>query len=331
MMADSNVVISQDISEKDMRDAFFDYLYDLAAKDKSLIFLTADMGALSLERFRNNLGSQYINVGVAEQNLVSVASGLALGGKKVFIYAIAPFITQRCYEQIKIDICGMRLPVTIIGSGPGISYSSDGPTHHATDDIAIMRNMPYINILNPSDSMSSEAAAGFAYESSDPIYIRLDKGRFPALYKRDITFQDGLAVLKRGQDLTIISTGIMVHKAFEIAEELAMYSIDTAIVDAYRIKPLNDEMMTDIISRTKRIITLEEHSITGGLGSAVCELMADKGISKPVKRFGIRNVQSAGYGDRDWMHEYYGLDVRSVCREIINWLRDCLCTKIKKY
>ena len=109
-----------------------------------------------------------------------------------------------------------------------------------------------------------------------------------------------------------------------------MYSIDTAIVDAYRIKPLNDEMMTDIISRTKRIITLEEHSITGGLGSAVCELMADKGISKPVKRFGIRNVQSAGYGDRDWMHEYYGLDVRSVCREVINWL-EIRMYKNKKY
>jgi transketolase len=184
-----------------------------------------------------------------------------------------------------------------------------------------MRNMPYMNILNPSDSVLSEAAAGLAYESSDPIYIRLDKGRLPVLYKRDITFQEGLAALKPGQDLTIISTGIMVHKAFQLAEELADLSIHAAIVDIYRIKPLNEEMMTDIINRSNRIITIEEHSITGGLGSVVCELMADKGISKPVKRFGIRNMQSAGYGDRDWMHEYYGLDVHSVCREVINWYK----------
>ncbi len=319
MMTDSHPVISQDISEKDIRDAFFDHLYDLAAKDKNLVFLTADMGALSLERFRNDLGSQYINVGIAEQNLVSIASGLALGGKKVFIYAIAPFITQRCYEQIRIDICGMRLPVAIIGSGPGISYSSDGPSHHATDDIAIMRNMPYINILNPSDTVLSEAAAVMAYDSGDPIYIRLDKGRLPVLYKRGITFHEGLAVLKPGQDLTIISTGIMVHKAFQLAEELADLSIHAAIVDVYRIKPLNEEIMTDIINRSNKIITFEEHSITGGIGSSVCELMADRGISKPVKRFGIRQVYCAGYGDRDWMHEYYGLDVRSVCREVINW------------
>ncbi|OHE57937.1 MAG: hypothetical protein A2Z47_00765 [Thermodesulfovibrio sp. RBG_19FT_COMBO_42_12] len=331
MMTDSHPVISQDISEKDIRDAFFDHLYDLAAKDKNLIFLTADMGALSLERFRNDLGSQYINAGIAEQNLVSVASGLALGGKKVFIYAIAPFITQRCYEQIKIDICGMRLPVTIIGSGPGISYGSDGPTHHAIDDIAIMRNMPYINILNPSDSVLSEAAAGFAYESNDPIYIRLDKGRPPVLYERDITFHDGLSVLKQGQDLTIITTGIMVHKAFEIVGELARYSIDAAIVDAYRIKPLNDVMMTDIISRSEKIITIEEHSVTGGLGSAVCDLMADRGILKPIKRIGIRHVNCTGYGSREWLHEYYGLDSRSICKEVISWLGDFLCTKIKKY
>ena len=150
------------LSDIDIRDAFFDELYEIAKEDKEVLFLTADMGALSLEKFKRDLPSQYINVGIAEQNMISVAAGLTLGGKKVFVYAIAPFITQRCYEQIKIDLACMRLSVTIIGAGAGIAYNSDGFTHHATQDIAIMRALPGMIILNPADSVTAAA------ESSAP-------------------------------------------------------------------------------------------------------------------------------------------------------------------
>ena len=166
----------------DIRDAFFDELYAIAVEDGNVMFLTADMGAFSLAKFKEDLPEQYINVGVAEQILVSVAAGLALGGKRVFIYAMAAFITQRCYEQIKIDLCQMRLPVTIIGSGPGLTYGSEGPTHHAVNDIAIMKVLPEMMIITPRDPEEAKEAARIAYDNQTPVYIRLAKGKLPAVY-----------------------------------------------------------------------------------------------------------------------------------------------------
>jgi len=309
------------ISNTDIRDAFFDEVYEIASKDPNVMFLTADMGALSLNRFKKDLSHQYINVGVAEQNLVSIAAGLALGGKKVFIYSIAPFVTQRCYEQIKVDLCCMRLPVTIIGSGPGITYSSDGPTHHAIQDLSIMRALPEMTILNPSDSVMATAAARIAYKSYGPVYVRIDKGKLPLLYDDTEEFSDGLAVLKTGRDLMIITTGVMVHQAFKITDDLAKNSIDAGIIDIYRIKPINKELLLAFIEQSNRIITVEEHSIIGGIGSAISEILIDNGKAIPVKRIAIQDKNCVGYGDRDWMHSFYKLDVNSITQTILNWLQ----------
>ena len=209
------------ISNKDIRDAFFDRLYDIAGEDKNVIFLTADMGAFSLVKFKKDLPKQFINVGVAEQNMVSIAAGLTLTGKKVFIYTIIPFATLRCYEQIKIDICAMNLGVTIVGIGAGLSYGSDGPTHHGTSDIAVMRTLPEITILNPSDSVAAEKCAEIAYKSNAPVYIRLDRGKLPLIYEQNKSdFSDGISEVKEGDDLTIISSGVMVQQAVKAAEKL---------------------------------------------------------------------------------------------------------------
>ncbi len=161
----------------DMRDAFFDELYNIACKDKQGMLLIADMSSHSIEMFRKNLPNQFINMGISEQNTISVAAGLALNGKKVFLYSIIPFITMRCYEQMKLDICCMNLPVTIIGVGSGFSYAGDGPTHYAVQDIALMRILPNIKILNPSDSFLAKKCANFSYESNIPVYVRIDKDR----------------------------------------------------------------------------------------------------------------------------------------------------------
>lgn len=307
------------ISDIDIRDAFFDEVHRLASVDRNVVFMTADMGAFSLERFKAELPRQYINTGVAEQNMVSIAAGLALSGKKVFVYTIAPFVTQRCYEQIKVDICGMSLPVTIIGVGGGITYSSDGPTHHAVQDIAIMRALPGMTILSPADSTTSMAAARIAYQSGSPVYVRIDKGNLPLLYESNTDFSTGLAQVKKGRDVTIVATGIMVPRAFEAAEELAGHSIEAGIIDVYRLKPLNEALLLSLLNQSKRVVTLEEHSIIGGLGSAVCELLSDSGKSLPVKRLAISETNCPGYGDRDWMHKFYGLDVAGVAGKIVNW------------
>ena len=170
-----------EMSNIDIRDAFFDEIYDIASRDRDVIFITADTDAFSLRRYKKDFPDQFINVGVAEQNMVAVSAGLALSGKKVFIYAIIPFITIRCCEHIKVNICSMNLPVAIIGAGAGLSFGNDGPTHHAMQDIAVMRILPEITILNPCDGPSAAACARIAYESNTPVYVRIDKGEFPAL------------------------------------------------------------------------------------------------------------------------------------------------------
>lgn len=251
--------------------------------------------------------------------MVSVAAGLALGGKKVFIYAIAPFITQRCYEQIKIDLCCMRLPVTVIGVGAGIAYNSDGPTHHATQDIAVMRALEGITIINPSDPVTSASAASLSYKENNPVYIRIDKGKWPFLYDEKQDFADGLALLRQGGDILIVSTGLTVHRALKVAEELSMHSIDAGVLDMYRIKPVNVELLLGVIGQSKQVVTLEEHSVAGGIGSIISEILTDKGAALPLKRIGISEKTCSGYGDRDWMHSFYGLDVDGITEQILNW------------
>lgn len=306
----------------DIRDAFFDQLYDIASKDKNVIFMTADMGALSLEKFKKDLPGQYINVGISEQNLISVAAGLALTDKKVFAYAITPFITQRCYEQIRVDLCVMNLPVTIIGSGPGLTYGSDGSTHHAIEDIAIMRALPDLTILSPCDAVSASTSAKFSYNSSKPVYVRLDKGKLPAVYKETDDFSAGIFLLRAGEDVAIITTGVMAHSALVIAEKLQENSISASVLDIFKIKPINELMLLDKIGNVKMIVTLEEHLIDGGIGSIITEIITEKGLSLPIKRIGITHKKLERYGDRKWMHEFYGLDAAAVKSAIFCWF-DC--------
>jgi transketolase len=303
----------------DIRDAFFDELYEIARWDRKVVFLTADMGALSLERFRQDFPDRFINVGVAEQNLVSVAAGLALAGKKAFIYAIIPFVTLRCLEQIKVDLCVMKLPVIIVGSGAGFTYSSDGPTHHAIEDVSIMRALPGITIYNPSDQVTAKAAALSASQCIGPVYIRLDKGSFPALYQPDDNLSSGLAHLRTGTKLLIIATGCMTHVALQEAEELRKSGITPGLVDLFRLKPIGEELV-EIAQRYERVVTLEEHTLPGGLGGAVVELFADKGLRIPVKRLGISDFYPACYGDREQMrketslhHDYLKKEMATFC------------------
>lgn len=307
-------------SDIDIRDAFFDELYTIASNDSNVIFLTADMGALSLEKFKINLKSQYINVGVAEQNIVNIATGLSLGGKKVFIYGIAPFVTMRCYEQIKVNLSGMHLPVTIIGAGPGITYSSDGPTHHAIQDISIMRTLPDMVIFNPSDSAMSSRMALMSYECNYPVYVRIDKGKLPNLYSQNEKFTDGISIIRGGKDLLIIATGLMVHKGLQVAEKLNMQCIDAAVMDLYRIKPINLALLLQYINQYSRIVTLEEHSVIGGIGSIVSEVLTDFSKVAALKRCALEDRYCDRYGDRDWMHAQYGLDDRTLVRNILEWL-----------
>lgn len=303
-----------------MRDAFFDRLYDIAKADPKVILLTADMGAHSLKRFKNDLPKQFINMGIAEQNMVSVGAGLTLGGKKVFLYTIIPFATLRCYEQIKVDLCCMNLPVTIIGVGPGLSYASDGPTHHATQDIAVMRALPEITILNPCDPFMTAAFADLSYRAKGPVYLRIDKGKVPAIYNHgENDFSDGLSQLLAGSRVLIIATGTMVQTALSAARELNNHSILAGVVDLYRIKPLNKNMLLDIIGDYRSVVTLEENSIIGGIGSAVAEILSDYGCSVALKRIAIDDTHCFELGSQESLRAFYNLDRDSIVKKIIQY------------
>ncbi|MBN1359575.1 MAG: hypothetical protein JW993_03235 [Sedimentisphaerales bacterium] len=302
------------------RDACFEELFDIASRDRDVILLTADTGAFAFKRFRKELPGQFFNVGIAEQNAMSVAAGLVLGGKRVFVFGISNFVTLRCFEQLKLDICCMDLPVTVIGMGTGYVYPKDGPTHHMTDVLSLVRTLPGLEIWSPSDYSIIAAAVRSAYRSTGPTYIYMDKGPFDSMYAPDADFSEGLALLRAGRDVTLVATGIMVPQAMRVAEQLSEGGIDAAVVDLYRLKPLNVPRLRGLLAASRRVVTMEENTIIGGLGSLVCEVVAEEGLLTRVKRIGMRDTYHCEIGDRESMRALDGIDLNSATETICQWL-----------
>jgi len=304
-----------------MRDAFLDELYNIAREDRRVILISNDFGAPSLDKFREDCASQFIHIGIAEQNMVNVATGLALAGKIVYMYSIAPFLPLRCYEQLRVHLAFKRYHITGVVVGAGYSYDLSGPTHHALEDIAVMNALPGMTILNASDSVMGAAFARMTYENPGPKYVRFDREIFPPIYNgQKDAFSDGLTILKKGHDLTIIATGIMVHQAFKVADELARHSIDAGIIDLYRIKPLNKELLLSTIPESRRILTMEENFINGGIGSIISALVADRGENIKLRRFGVPDEYFSQGGGREQLHLLCGLDVASITKTTLSWL-----------
>jgi transketolase len=212
----------------------------------------------------------------------------------------------------------MNLPVTIIGVGPGFSFGFDGPTHHGTQDVAIMRSLPEITIYNLSDITLAIACAQMAYESNGPVYVRLDKGKFPVFANEDKDFSEGFRTLKPLRETNIVSTGFMTCQALALAEELEKRSIDVGVVDLYRLKPISSSILSKVIDHSKEIVTIEESSIVGGLGSIMCELLGDHHRNIPVWRIAARDHQFLDYGSREWFHTINGLDVPNLVEWFLN-------------
>ncbi len=311
------------ISEIDMRDAFFDEVLRLARADRDLVFLTADMGAFSLEAFKRDLPAQFCNAGIAEQNLVSVAAGLALGGKKPFIYSIIPFVTLRCLEQIKVDLCSMNLPVVVVGVGSGLTYGADGPTHHATHDVAVMRVLPELTLFNPSDAVQTRWCAGAAYRAAGPVYVRVERGRLPEIHPEGTDFSRGVVRARAGADVTIVATGYTVHQALLAADRLAESGIDAGVVDLFRVRPAPVGELETILGESRRVVTYEENSLTGGIGSLVAEVMAEMGMARPFRRVAVPDAHCFLTMEREAMHRELGLDAASAAAALRDWIKEC--------
>lgn len=304
-----------------MRDAFLDELYNIARKDRRVVLISNDFGAPSLDKFRIDCASQFVHSGIAEQNMVNVATGLAMAGKIVYMYSIAPFLPLRCYEQLRVHLAFKRYHVTGVMVGAGYSYDLSGASHQALEDIGVMNALPGFSIYNSSDSVMGSALAKISYEEPGPKYIRFDREKFPDLYSKQNKFSDGIALLKEGKDLTIVATGIMVHQAFKVTSELAKYSVDAGIIDLYRIKPLNEKLLLNYLSKTKRIITLEEGFANSGIGSIISTVITESGEDLSLKIIGIPNKYLGPGKKREELHQLSGLDIKSIVNTTLEFLK----------
>jgi transketolase len=305
---------------RSMRDAFLDELYDIAQRDRNVLLISNDFGAPSLDKFRADLAGQFIHIGIAEQNMVNVATGLTMAGKRVYVYSIAPFLPLRCLEQIRVHMAFKGYPVTGVMVGAGFSYDLSGPTHQALEDIAIMNALPGMTIFNGSDPAMGAALARLTYEEPGPKYVRFDREKLPALYADGERFADGLGILRKGRDLTMVATGIMTHRALEVAGELSRRSVDAGVIDLYRLKPVNEDLLLEAARPTGRVLTIEESFVSSGIGSIVSGIIARRNEDVKLKCLGIPDRYFTQGGDRANLQRLCGLDRDSIVREALGWL-----------
>ncbi len=294
-----------------MRDAFVDTLCELAQEDENIYLITGDLGYNVLDKFWNQYPERFLNVGICEQNMASIAAGLAVeGDKSVFIYSIGNFPTLRCLEQIRNDIAYHHANVKIVSVGAGFAYGPMGMSHHATEDVAVLRSIPGVKVFTPADPFEARIATQIANKLSGPVYLRLGKGHEPNLERIDTDIQYGkMSLLKEGEDTAILAMGAIAGVALEAAkcskEKIAVYSVPF-------IKPFDTERVKALALKYKVLYTLEEHNRIGGLGSAVSEAVADYGLGIKVVRLGLDETFTGIVGDQNYLRKAYRINAESI-------------------
>lgn len=308
-----------------MRTAFITTLKTLAEKDPNIWLITGDLGFTVLEAFRDGLPQQYLNAGVAEQNMIGVATGLAMTGKRVFVYSIIPFVTFRCLEHIRNDICYHDLPVCIVGVGGGYSYGHMGSTHHALEDIAVLRSLPNMTVVCPGDPLEVEAAVHAINRHPGPCYLRLGKVGEPLLHDPNNfphSFQLGKGIrMMDGKDVTIIATSTMLETALKVTLSLREQNIRARLISMHTVKPIDREMLLQASAETPLIVTVEEHSCIGGLGSAVAEVLAGSDVRPPQLIFSAPDQFADTTGSQQFFRTKSGLDSASITTKILAALK----------
>lgn len=289
-----------------MRRTFLNTLTDLARKDKDIVLITPDMGFSVLEPFFNEFPDRAINCGIAEQNAISLAAGLALMGKKPYVYTIIPFLVERAFEQVKLDVAYMETNVKLIGIGAGFTYGAAGATHHAIEDIALMRVLPNMTVCCPGDNNEAEQITRQSLNNTKPMYIRI--GRHNRGIFDNNTIKIGKAsIIEKGEDIAIISTSNMLPDAHDYCEKLKNEGRKPYLISMHTVKPIDKDCILDLINNGVEIQTLEEHSIIGGLGSAVAEIIAESGKGIKFKRIGVPDKFSHYIGSQKFIKKQFGL------------------------
>lgn len=292
-----------------MRTAFFRTLLELAEHDERINLIVGDIGFGVVEPFAERFPRRFLNAGVAEQNMTGIATGLALCNKVVFTYSIANFPTLRCLEQIRNDVCYHNANVKIVAVGGGFAYASLGMTHHATEDLAIMRALPGMVVVAPGDPIEAEQATRAIVAHPGPCYLRLGRAGEVNVQRPRIAFEIGRAITVRdGGDVTLISTGGVLRTAVLVAERLAQEGVQARVLSMHTVKPLDTDAVLAAVRETRAIVTIEEHSMIGGLGGAVAEVLAESDREKiAFKRVGLPSVFSSHIGSQEYLRTAYGL------------------------
>lgn len=300
-----------------MRKTCLNMVYELARADRRVAFVGSDLGPGLLAEMKATLPERWFMEGVAEQGVVGMAAGLAMEGFVPYVNTIATFLTRRCFEQLAVDLCLHRLPVRLIGNGGGLVYAPLGPTHLAIEDLAITRALPEMTVVAPADAVEMRAFMAASLEIPGPVYIRLGKGGDPVVTPQDHRFELGAARLLRAPDrVTFLTTGVMGHRCLAAAEVLG----DVGVVHFPTVKPLDRAALIAVAAASEALVTVEEHSLAGGFGSAVLETLADApGGVPPLLRLGLPDRFPEGYGSQDDMLARYGLQPDGLVAAVRAW------------
>ena len=305
-----------------MRTAYLDTLYELASKDKNVYALISDNGAIVYDKYRRDLEKQYLNLGISEANMLGMAAGMASCGKVPFAYTIGAFLAYRAYEFIRNDVCLQNQNVKIAGVGVGQAYSALGSTHHSTEDLGGLRSLPNLTIVTPASPMEVRKATLAAYEHKGPIYLRLGTNKEPEIYEEDYSFELGKGViLRKGSDVTLIGSGSILKDVLEVADRLRKEGIEARVINIHTIKPIDKDIIKRAIEETGKIVTIEDHNVIGGLGSAVAEVIADYGKGVMFNRVGLKDF-SKGYGSYQELKENNGVGFEQIYEAVRRKDRD---------
>lgn len=295
-----------------MRDTFVQTLLEEAKTDPNVVLITGDLGFGVLEKFETTLPTQYINAGVAEQSMLGLAAGMASTGRRVFVYSIGNFPTVRALEQIRNDVCYMNNPVVIVSVGAGYSYGSQGYTHHALEDIAVMRALPGMNVVTPADPYETVELTRFLVKDRRPSYLRLGRSGEKQINQSAPKLKEGqLNQISPGSDGSMLFTGSIGVSVMAAREALAREGMDVGVYSVPFISTLKAETLAEVL-KLGPILTIEEHSIRGGLGSTILELASINGLSGAIKIMGASQKNLAQIGDQNFLREENGLGISSI-------------------
>jgi transketolase len=308
-----------------MRKAFVKTLTALAQKDPNLMLVTGDLGFNALEEFKDTVPKQYLNAGIMEQTMIGVCAGLAMSGKRIFAYSIIPFATYRCYEQIRDDVCYHNLPVCIVGVGAGYSYDRMGSTHHALEDIAVMRALPNMTVVCPGDPLEVDAAVRAIAKHDGPCYLRLAKAGEPDLHSVPLgdSFVLGEAItMREGTDIALLATGNMLETGMKVADVLKEKGFSVRLLSVPTVKPLDQSAVLSAVLETKLVVSLEEHSHIGGLGSAIAEVLSPLAKRAPHLILSAPDAFSKTVGVQSYLRDIAGLSPAKIVASIEGAMAD---------